>query len=346
MQKITIYRTDGVFVGAPVGPVGRVERTRAIDAKRFDLQEATRAGVSGSHKNSPDLAPDSFSHEHVPLEPILGKPGYHTEIFFHQSSKMAVGYNGSALSGRALAAASHFSFLYQSELTVCTISEKLISDEEKNTLEARVNSFFEPTPGVSTHDHALKFYFAQKNDVSVGLGEAAKGFHVDWLFVGCHGKNTIDALEEGSVSYELILNCPSSLMLVHPESKVAGFKHILVPFDGSDFSLKALRRALALSHLTHARISVVHVAEAGMHAAHDNKIERELQAINWQGASHDYKNISGTFGETLKDISEEVAVDIIFIGAPPHVNESLASHHSHAFELAQKTKALLGIVRN
>ncbi|MBX7148327.1 universal stress protein [bacterium] len=281
---------------------------------------------------------------HVHVEPVLDKPGYHPEIFFNKPMRMAVGDDGSELADKTIMVASHFAFLYQSQLSVYAVLPQGSSPSIER--EQNIKQLFEPTPGVSTHDYNLGFVYGYGEDAASELNRMGVSSGCDWLFLGCEGKSNFDAFRQGSVAYELILHSPLSLVLVHPQSKTAAYKHILVPFDGTSYALIALRKALDFARLTHAQISVVHVHAPNSFAVNEEiKIEKALELANWQGQNHEYQNVKGHFTDAMAAIGQKEEVDCVMMAAPPHGNESILSHHSHAIAVAQNLKAVLVLLR-
>lgn len=95
-------------------------------------------------------------------------------------------------------------------------------------------------------------------DVIVDIAREKK---VDLISMGTYGRKGLKRLIIGSVTSKVILNAPCDVMVVkRASSDYSGmYKSILVPFDGSEFSKKALSRACELSKIEDAKVTVVYV---------------------------------------------------------------------------------------
>ncbi len=95
-------------------------------------------------------------------------------------------------------------------------------------------------------------------DVIVNIAEAKKA---DLIALGTYGRKGLKRLLMGSVTSQIILNSPCDVLVVKkPCSQCSGSYHsLLVPFDGSETSKKALSRACELSKVDGSEISVLYV---------------------------------------------------------------------------------------
>ncbi len=95
-------------------------------------------------------------------------------------------------------------------------------------------------------------------DVIVNIAEAKKA---DLIALGTYGRKGLKRLLMGSVTSQIILNSPCDVLVVKkPCSQCSGSYHsLLVPFDGSETSKKALSRACDLSKVDGSEISVLYV---------------------------------------------------------------------------------------
>lgn len=93
------------------------------------------------------------------------------------------------------------------------------------------------------------------------LVETAEGNKADLIALGTYGRKGLRRLLMGSVTSQVILNAPCDVLVVKkPCSKCSGSYHsLLVPYDGSESSKKALKRACELSKADGAEVSVLYV---------------------------------------------------------------------------------------
>jgi nucleotide-binding universal stress UspA family protein len=91
--------------------------------------------------------------------------------------------------------------------------------------------------------------------------DIAREKRVELISMGTYGRKGLKRLIMGSVTSKVILNAPCDVMVVkRPCSECRGeYKSILVPFDGSQFSKRALERACDLSKIDQAEITVLYV---------------------------------------------------------------------------------------
>jgi nucleotide-binding universal stress UspA family protein len=91
--------------------------------------------------------------------------------------------------------------------------------------------------------------------------EFAKGKSADLIAMGTRGRRGLKRLILGSVTSGVIVDAPCDVLVVkRPCTECTGtFRSILVPFDGSAFSKKALGRACELSKIDGSEITVLYV---------------------------------------------------------------------------------------
>lgn len=91
--------------------------------------------------------------------------------------------------------------------------------------------------------------------------DIAQGKHADLIAMGTHGRKGLKRLLMGSVTSGVIVKSPVDVIVIKkPCSACTGtYSSILLPFDGSDFSKKALVRACELSKIDGAAITVLYV---------------------------------------------------------------------------------------
>jgi len=93
------------------------------------------------------------------------------------------------------------------------------------------------------------------------LVETAEGKKADLIALGTYGRKGFKRLLMGSVTSQVILNAPCDVLVVSRECSLCSGKYrsILVPFNGSESSKKALVRACELSKIDQGEITVLYV---------------------------------------------------------------------------------------
>jgi len=83
----------------------------------------------------------------------------------------------------------------------------------------------------------------------------------DLIVLGTYGRKGLNRLLMGSVTSHVIVNSDTDVLVVKKQcTECAGnYKSILVPFDGSEFSRKALNRACKLAKMDGGNITVLYV---------------------------------------------------------------------------------------
>ena len=91
--------------------------------------------------------------------------------------------------------------------------------------------------------------------------ETAETNKADLIALGTYGRKGLKRLLMGSVTSQVILNSPCDVLVVNKEcTRCTGtYSSLLVPFDGSDSSKKALMRACELSKIDGGEITVLYV---------------------------------------------------------------------------------------
>jgi nucleotide-binding universal stress UspA family protein len=91
--------------------------------------------------------------------------------------------------------------------------------------------------------------------------DIAQGKKADLIVLGTYGRKGLNRLLMGSVTSRVIADSPTDVLVVKkPCVECTGeYKSILVPFDGSDFSKRALNRACQMSKVDSAEVTVLYV---------------------------------------------------------------------------------------
>lgn len=93
------------------------------------------------------------------------------------------------------------------------------------------------------------------------ISDVAQGKQADLIALGTYGRKGIKRFLMGSVTSQVILQAPCDVLVVkRPCSVCTGtYASILVPFDGSDSSKKALIKASELAKEDNAKLAVLYV---------------------------------------------------------------------------------------
>jgi nucleotide-binding universal stress UspA family protein len=161
--------------------------------------------------------------------------------------------------------------------------------------------------------------------------EIASTKNADLIAMGTHGRKGFKKLFMGSVTSRVIVISPCDVLVAKkPVSKNAGkYKSILLSFDGSEFSKRALNRACALSKIDNAEITLLYVIpryeemidffptnlikENLMHEAQKTVDEAKKLALD-QGVSIKIKIAEGDTAEKIIDAASEPGTDLIIRG--------------------------------
>ncbi len=100
-----------------------------------------------------------------------------------------------------------------------------------------------------------------EGDAADVIVDIAEGKQADLIAMGTHGRKGLKRLLMGSVTSGVIVNSPVDVIVVkRPCSECTGtYSSILLPFDGSEFSRKAVARACELAKLDGATVTVLYV---------------------------------------------------------------------------------------
>ncbi|MBI5635275.1 MAG: universal stress protein [Nitrospirae bacterium] len=91
--------------------------------------------------------------------------------------------------------------------------------------------------------------------------DVALGKKADLIVLGTYGRKGLNRLLMGSVTSKVIAEAPVDVLVVKkPCTECTGeYRSILIPFDGSDFSRRAMSRACELSKTDKAEVTVLYV---------------------------------------------------------------------------------------
>lgn len=161
--------------------------------------------------------------------------------------------------------------------------------------------------------------------------DIAREKKVELISMGTYGRKGIKRLIMGSVTSKVILNAACDVMVVkRPCNECTGeYKSILVPFDGSEFSKKALERACELSKIDSGEITVLYVIpryEEMIEFFRTESIERAMfqeaeKILNYAKQIASEKGVTlaatvkkGHVGEKILETAEMLKNDLIVMG--------------------------------
>ncbi len=181
--------------------------------------------------------------------------------------KILVAFDGSEFSKAALAEASNWTRRHGGELILV---HAVYFDEEEfgiapEQLEKRMEfgkkvCYQEKEKVLSEFGIKVESLVCQGEPQDV-ITDIAREKGVDLIATGTYGRRGLKRLLMGSVTSGVVVNAPCDVMVVgKPCSECIGkYSSILVPYDGSGFSKKALERACLLSKADGAEVTVLYV---------------------------------------------------------------------------------------
>lgn len=164
------------------------------------------------------------------------------------------------------------------------------------------------------------------------IAEVAQSKQADLIMLGTYGRKGLNRLLMGSVTSQVILDTPvDTLVVKKPCNACTGsYKSILVPFDGSDFSKKALTRACQLSKLDKADVTVMYVipryeemVDFFKTESISNSLQQEAAKIisravdlaDTQGITLRTEIVEGHAAEKTVETAQRLKVDLIAMGS-------------------------------
>jgi nucleotide-binding universal stress UspA family protein len=155
----------------------------------------------------------------------------------------------------------------------------------------------------------------------------------DLIAMGTHGRKGLKKLFMGSVASRVVASSPCDVLLVKkPCEKCLGeYESILLSFDGSEFSKKALKRACELSKADGSEITALYVIpqyegmieffatsgirESLMHDAH-RILQNAKEIASDQGIAIRTEVVEGEAAEKIVESADRLKSDLIIRG--PH----------------------------
>ncbi|MBI5100933.1 MAG: universal stress protein [Nitrospirae bacterium] len=164
------------------------------------------------------------------------------------------------------------------------------------------------------------------------ITEVAQGKNADLIMLGTYGRKGLNRLLMGSVTSQVILNASIDTLVVKKRCVecTGSYRSILVPFDNSDFSKKALNRACQLSKIDGAEVTVMYVipryeemVDFFKTESIKNSLQQEAAKIiaravnhaNIQGVNPRTEIVEGQAADRIVESARRLGADLIAIGS-------------------------------
>jgi len=166
-------------------------------------------------------------------------------------------------------------------------------------------------------------------DVLVGIADST---HADMIALGTRGRKGLQRLIMGSVTAGVIEKSPCDVLVVNSARKTGTgeYRHILVAYDGSTFSEKALGRAITMAGTNDHEVTVLYVipryqemigffkSESVKDAMYDEAskvLEGARKSSN--GSGHSFATViqEGHAAEKISEMAEKLGSEIIIMGS-------------------------------
>ncbi|HAM49741.1 MAG TPA: hypothetical protein DCP92_03260 [Nitrospiraceae bacterium] len=162
--------------------------------------------------------------------------------------------------------------------------------------------------------------------------DVAKGKKADLIVLGTFGRKGLRRLLMGSVISDVIGKSPIDVLVVKtPCNKCTGqYKSILVPFDGSEFSKKAVARACELSKIDGSSITALYVIpqyeemveffstssiKKRLYQEADKIINAAVSLASSQGITIQKEIVQGHSADNIIEATKKQNNDLIIIGS-------------------------------
>jgi nucleotide-binding universal stress UspA family protein len=143
----------------------------------------------------------------------------------------------------------------------------------------------------------------EKNADIIVLGQ--RGEHAAWL-VGALGS-----------SVERVVRASTKPCLVTPD-KFRPIEHMLIAYDGSEESSKALRAGIALAKILGAKVTITMVAAMGAENAAFEALHKAKQQALEAGVTANAEPLHGDPETQILELKESDGIDLIVMGAYGH----------------------------
>lgn len=180
---------------------------------------------------------------------------------------IVVAFDGTPFSHAALLEAANWVKAHGGKVSL--VHAVFFNEEEFGNAPERLEKRFElGRKACSQAKEMVKSEFGLEVDALVSQGEpadviadTAREKHADLIAMGTYGRKGFKRLILGSVTAGVVVGSPCDVLVVKkPCDECTGeYESILLPYDGSEFSKKALDRACKLSKVDGAKVTVLYV---------------------------------------------------------------------------------------
>jgi nucleotide-binding universal stress UspA family protein len=145
--------------------------------------------------------------------------------------------------------------------------------------------------------------FVCEGEPSDVLVDIAQGKQADLIALGTYGRKGLKRLLMGSVTSDVILKAHCDVLVVkRPCSECTGsYQSVLVPFDGSEFSRKALSRAASMAKADGGRLTALYVIP---------RYEEMMEFYRSEGIRKRMIGEAEKVVEDAKQIGREAGIDV------------------------------------
>ncbi|MEW6278156.1 MAG: universal stress protein [Candidatus Eremiobacterota bacterium] len=240
--------------------------------------------------------------------------------------KILLPLDGSALSETALPVARALAERWKAEVLLARVVDPFVAAAPGvlPSLAVRMNSVEQEAAaryldGIRFPGSVTRHATGSPREALVRLA-AEEG--ADLVVMASHGRSGLKRWLLGSVAEAVLRESPCPVLLVRPSRRSEdGFRHILVPVDGSEPSLAVLQR-LAPYLAAGGRVTLLRASDLVIHdsaqllapavrEAYLRSLELDLQQQKLEGVEVDPRVLDGEAADAILTLAEEVGCDLI-----------------------------------
>ncbi len=139
----------------------------------------------------------------------------------------------------------------------------------------------------------------------------------DIIVLGQHGEHAPWLAGALGSSVERVVRASVKPCLITPD-KFRQIQHVLIAYDGSEESSKALRAGIALAPALGAKVTITTVAALGDEDAASETLHKAKQQALEAGVAADVETLHGDPEAKILELKESVGADLIVMGAYGH----------------------------